>query len=134
MRIADYLNAFSIEDLRELAERRGARLPESALKSRQSLVKSLGAMLDRYESVYPALYGLNQAETAVLGRVLSDGKNARLSRLAEELNESPAALEPVLDGLRLSGLLFPEGNWEHIVIPNPTRFATNYLPGLTPAK
>lgn len=124
----DYLNLFSVDDLRELAQRRGFLLAQSALNSRQTLVRRLSATLERPESVYPSLFGLNAAELAALGQVVTPRGVTSASSLAGKLGWNAAVAASVLDGLRRLGLLFPEGNWESIVVPPPTRAAIHYLP------
>jgi len=127
MHLADYLNAFSIEDLRELAARRGAMLSQAALNSRQALVRSLVGVVGRYDTIYPTVMRLNQAELTVLRWVLGAGKRAGVSRFCAEAGAEPAAARPVLESLRLWGLLFPEGDWDHIVFPPSTQMATHYF-------
>jgi hypothetical protein len=128
MQISDYLSLFSVEDLRTLAHRRGVRLPEAALRARQMLVRSLSAALSRQNNTFQIACGLNLGEVEVLRRVLSSGRSPGLSSLAEEMGADPARVREVLDSLRLWGLLFPEGDWEHLAIPPATRIALHYLP------
>jgi hypothetical protein len=129
LKFSDYLNSFSIEDLRTLAARRGARLTSIALSGRQTLVKSLSQLLERYEGVYAAIASLNVAELGALLWLL-DGKGARgQTALAREAGVDPAVARGVLESLRLWGLIFPEGDWEHVVIPDQTRMARNYQIG-----
>jgi hypothetical protein len=127
MKFADQLGVFSIEDLRELATRRGLLLSESALKARQTLVRSLAGSLERYDSVYGILGRLNEAELAVLQSLLREKGQPGVSALCAGAKADPAQAQRVLDSLRLWGLVFPEGDWEHIVIPNQTRMAAQYL-------
>lgn len=128
MQIAEHLSLFSIEDLRTLAERRGFLVPEMAARGRQTLVKALSGALQRYENVYRAVGGLNRAEIEVLRQLLSSGRVPGLSAIAPALGAEPSAVRPVLDSLRLWGLAFPEGDWEHIQVPHQTRMAHHYLP------
>ncbi len=130
MLFKDYLSSFSIEDLRELAVRR--RIPVRQDAARQTLVRTLTASLDRPDSVYSAAARLNQAELAVLHAVLQHGGKSGLTRLCRESGLSTERAKAYLESLRLYGLLFPEGDWEHIGIPNPTRGAAHYLPGRRP--
>jgi len=128
MQISDHLSLFSVDDLRTLAERRGFLAPEAALKGRQMLVRSLSAALSRHEGVYSAISGLNRAEVEVLRQVLHAGRSPGLTAIASALGVEPAYVREVLDSLRLWGLLFPEGDWEHLEIPPQTRVALHYLP------
>lgn len=128
MRIGEHLSLFSIEDLRTLAERRGFLLPEAALKGRQTVVRALSGALERYESVYTAVGGLNRAEVEVLRQVLTRTGSTGLSAIASALEAEPAVVRTVLESLRLWGLLFPEGDWEHLAVPPQTRMAHHYLP------
>lgn len=128
MQISDYLSLFSIDDLRTLAERRGFHAPEAALKGRQMLVRALSAALSRHEGVYSAISGLNRAEVEVLRQVLHATRSPGLTAIATALNADPVQVREVLDSLRLWGLLFPEGDWEHLAIPTQTRVALHYLP------
>lgn len=128
MRIGEHLSLFSIEDLRTLAERRGFMLPEAALKGRQTVVRALSGALERYESVYTAVGGLNRAEVEVLRQILTKTGSTGLSRIASALEADPATVRSVLESLRLWGLVFPEGDWEHLAVPPQTRMAHHYLP------
>lgn len=128
MQISDYLSLFSVEDLRTLADRRGFLVPEEALKGRQMLVRALSAALSRHDGVYNAISGLNRAEVEVLRQVLHAGRSTGLSAVASAMGAEPAAVREVLDSLRLWGLLFPEGDWEHLAVPPQTRVAQHYLP------
>jgi hypothetical protein len=132
MDLKDHLSAFSMEDLRELAVRRGVALSPSALKGRQTLVRTLSGALERPDTVYGSVVRLNQAELAVLHAVLHAGRSAGLSRLSATGKTDPAAVKEALESLRLWGLLFPEGDWEHIAVPPPTKMAASYLPGGRP--
>lgn len=132
MQIGDYLNAFSIEDLRELVQRRGLSLPPQTLKGRQTLVRTLSAVLGRYDSIYSVTGRLNLAELAVLGAVFRDPRAAGLNRISSESGVSPAEIKPVLNSLRLWGLLFPEGSWEHIAVPQQTEYGVRHLQHVLP--
>ena len=127
----DYLGLFSVEDLRELAQRRGFLLSQSALTSRQTLVRRLSATLERPESIQPALFGLNGAELAVLSFVLAARVGTGCSRVSERMGLTLAETQSVLESLRRYGLLFPEGNWESIVVPPATRAAVHYVPAIS---
>jgi hypothetical protein len=128
MQIKDYLNAFSVDDLRELATRRSIPVPEGARGGRQTLVRILSGALERPDGVYGTITRLNRAELGVLQAVLKGGKRAGLTALAREAKADAGLLKAVLESLRLYGLLFPEGNWEHIAIPGPSRLAIHYTP------
>jgi XPB/Ssl2-like helicase family protein len=128
MRLGDYLETFSIEDLRELATRRGVNLSQNALKGRQTLVRTLAATLERYENVYVAVARLNAAELTVLQYLLQAGRRLSLTGVCAGTGLDAAAAKAVLDSLRLWGLVFPEGDWEHLVVPTPTQIAGHYLP------
>jgi predicted transcriptional regulator len=128
MRIGEHLSLFSIEDLRTLAERRGFMLPEAALKGRQTVVRALSGALERYESVYTAVGGLNRAEVEVLRQILTKTGSTGLSAVASALEVDASVVRTVLDSLRLWGLVFPEGDWEHLAVPAQTRMAHHYLP------
>jgi hypothetical protein len=127
MRLSDSLSAFSVDDLRELASRRGVLLSQSVLQDRQTLVRTLASTLGQYDNVYSTITQLNQAELAVLKYLLQDGKRGGLSALCAASGASEATVKGVLEGLRLWGLLFPEGSWQHIAIPGATQLAANYL-------
>jgi len=129
MRLDDYLGTFSIDDLRELASRRGIRLSQNALRGRQTLVRTLASALGRYDGIYPALARLNRAELAVLQYIVHRaGKRPSLSGIVSATGADAAGVQAVLESLRLWGLLFPEGDWQHIVVPPPSMLAGNYLP------
>lgn len=127
MRLNEYLNAFSVDDLRELASRRGIMLSPEALKGRQTLVNTLAGVLGRYDTVYSSLSQLNQAELSVLRYLLQAGARPSASGLAAQAGVEAAAARRLLEELRLWGLVFPEGDWEHIVVPSPTQMAAGYL-------
>ncbi|MFN3651062.1 MAG: helicase-associated domain-containing protein [Armatimonadota bacterium] len=127
MQLSDHLNAFSVEDLRELAARRRLSLPPSVMQGRQTLVTSLSAMLGQYHGVYGTISELNRAETAVLRHVLCQQRPS-LSHLVGSLRVDEQAIRETLDSLRLWGLIFPEGSWEHIAVPPATKNTLNYLP------
>jgi hypothetical protein len=127
MRLIDYLGAFAVEDLRELARRRGIPLHQEALRGRQTLLRVLAASLGSYEAVRAAVYGLNQAELSLLKLLLENRSSPSLSGLARVVGSEPASLKGALDGLRLWGLVFPEGDWEHIGVPGSTRLVESYL-------
>lgn len=128
MKFSEYLNVFSVADLREMAVRRGILLTPAILSSRQTMVRTLAGALERYDSVYGALGGLNQAEYEFLRHLLRPGKRAGLTALAQAFSLEPGEARAILDGLRLWGLVFPEGNWEHIIIPAQTLMAQHYMP------
>lgn len=127
MRLNEYLGAFSVEDLRELAARRGVRLSTDALQGRQTLVRTLAAVLSGYDNLYYAVPQLNQAELGVLTYLLQLTGTTGISALAKAANAEESVVKGVLDGLRLWGLVFPEGNWQHIALPPSTKAAANFL-------
>src|SRR5438067_1307812 len=127
MRLTDYLNAFSVEDLRELAARRRVRLSPEALQGRQTLVRTLASSLGQYESVYATVSQLNQAELGALRFLLQPGRTPGLSALAATAQADAPSARSVLESLRLWGLVFPEGDWEHVALPPSTQLAANYL-------
>lgn len=127
MKLIDYLGGFSVEDLRELARRRGIPLRQDALRDRQTLLRNLSGSLGTYEAVHSALHGLNQAELAVLQVLLQQGSRANQAAVVETLKADPAEVRGVLDQLRLWGLAFPEGNWDHIGVPGSTQLISGYL-------
>src|SRR5690349_3150062 len=125
MRLNDYLSSFSIEDLREMAARRRLRLAPEAARSRQTLVRVLTGALGQYDGVYGAVIQLNQAELSALRYVLQAGRRPSLSGLLAASNADATTAKGVLESLRLWGLIFPEGDWEHIAVPQPTQYAYN---------
>lgn len=127
MKLIDYLGGFSVEDLRELARRRGIPLRQEALRDRQTLLRNLSASLGTYDAVHAALNGLNQAELGVLQVLLEQNPRGTQGSVAAALNAEPAEVRPVLDQLRLWGLAFPEGNWDHIGVPGSTQLISGYL-------
>lgn len=135
MKLIEHLGGFSVEDLRELARRRGIPLRQEALRDRQTLLRSLSASLSTYEAVHAALNGLNQAELGVL-QLLLQSPRAGQGHLAAELQAEPAEVRAVLEQLRLWGLVFPEGNWDHIAVPGSTQLISGYLTSVrgTPQK
>lgn len=130
MHLSDYLGAFSVADLRELVRRTGLIPPEYALRSRQTLVRTIAAVLTRQDFVYTAVSRLNQAEVAVLYHLVHSGKGCGRSQIGRGTGTDPGLLQPLLESLRLSGLAFPEGDWEHIVLLPALQSAAQWLPGL----
>ncbi len=126
MKLIDYLGDFSIEDLREMARRRGVRVSQDARVGRQTLLRTLAGALEQYGSVYSSVIRLNQAEAAVLWYLLHH-KRAGQSAIAQAATAEAAVVRGVLESLRLWGLVFPEGDWEHIHIPPGTQAATGYV-------
>lgn len=126
MKLIDYLGDFSIEDLREMARRRGVRVSQDARVGRQTLLRTLSGALEQYGSVYSSIIRLNQAEAAVLWYLLHH-KRVGQSVVAQAAAADSAVIRGVLESLRLWGLVFPEGDWEHIHIPPGTQAATGYV-------
>jgi hypothetical protein len=127
MKLIEHLGGFSVDDLRELARRRGVLLRQDALRDRQTLLRTLSSVLTGYEGAHVSLAGLNQAELGALTEVLRQGRKASVSNLASALEADPAGVRSVLDSLRLWGLIFPEGSWDHIGVPPTTQQLTHYL-------
>lgn len=127
MKLIEHLSGFSVDDLRELARRRGLLLRQDALRDRQTLLRTLSGALGSYDGAHTAISGLNQAELATLAVLLRSGKRASLATLSAALNVDAAQLRPILDSLRLWGLVFPEGSWEHIGVPASTLALEPYL-------
>ncbi len=127
MKLTDYLNAFSVDDLRQLAERREIRLTDEALKSRQTLVRNLASVIGSWESAYNVVSRLNTGELALLRLLVQNQKNARLTALAQAVDGDQAVVKRHLESLRLYGLIFPEGDWEHMAVPPTTLMLAHYL-------
>jgi hypothetical protein len=129
MQFSEHLSAFSVGDLRELARRRGVLVSQEALRSRQTLVRNLANVLSRWDTVYAAVSQLSQAESDALVLLSRLGGEAGLARLAEAGQADPSAVKGVLEQLRLWGLVFPEGDWEHPVIPPAVSQSLSHLVG-----
>lgn len=127
MQLIEHLSGFSVDDLRELARRRGVLLRQEALRDRQTLLRNLSSALGSYEGLHIALSGMNQAELAVLGELLRSRKRSSLGTLAAALKADPPAVRAALDSIRLWGLAFPEGSWDHIGIPASTQALAPYF-------
>lgn len=135
MRLSDYLGTFSVADLRELASRRGIVISQTALRGRQTLVQTLAAALGGYDSISTALMRLNEAELAAVRYLIHGNTTPTLQGLSRHLHAESEVAVGLLESLRLWGLAFPEGDWQHIVIPGATRAAANYFPSmLAPAR
>jgi hypothetical protein len=121
MHLRDYLASFSLADLQQLAERRHLSLSPEALKSRQGLVRQLGAILERYDSVQHAMELMSLPELVVLKMLLKDKSHPGLTALAKKSDVPASKIKKHLEALRLWGVAFPEGDWEHIAVPMTSR-------------
>lgn len=121
MHLRDYLASFSLADLQHLAERRHLSLSPEALKSRQGLVRQLGAILERYDSVQHAMELMSLPELVILKMLVKEKGQPGLSALANKTEVPAAKIKKHLEALRLWGLAFPEGDWEHIAVPTTSR-------------
>lgn len=127
MEFLEPLGMFSFEDLKELARRRNVALTPATEKNRTTLVRVLAQALERFDGAYQAISHLSRGELAVLKAVTSSRGRTGISALARGAGVEASALRSTLDSLRLFGLLFPQGDWEHITVPRMTRNSANQL-------
>ena len=104
MHLRDYLASFSLADLHQLAERRHLSLPKEALKSRQELVRRLGAILERYDSVQHAMELMSLPELVILKMLVREKAQPGLSTLAAKADVPAAKIKKHLEALRLHGV------------------------------
>jgi hypothetical protein len=127
MEFLEPLGAFSFDDLKELARRRGVALTPATERNRTTLVRVLAQSLDRFDGAYQTITHLSRAELSVLMTVAHSRGKTGVTAIARNAKVDAAAIRPVLDSLRLYGMLFPQGDWDHITVPRNTRNATNQL-------
>lgn len=130
--ISDYLNAFSVDDLRELANRRSIAIPENAQNARQSLVRILSPVLGRYDASYGVVQQLSRGELACLEYLLNQPKARGVESLVQASGAPESMVRHSLDSLRLWGLVFPEGNWKQVAIPSTSRYLQGFVRGWAP--
>lgn len=127
MEFLEPLGAFSFDDLKELARRRNVALTPATEKNRTTLVRVLDQALERFDGAYQAITHLSRAELGVLKAVTSSRGKTGITALSRAAGVDASLVRGVLDSLRLFGLLFPQGDWDHITVPRMTRNSANQL-------
>lgn len=115
----DLLTGFSAADLRELLQRRGSAATGLQAEGRESLVNRASFLLSSPDSNRRAVFSLNTIELLALRQLALQSQPASLAQLQAEAGLEEAALRPVLEQLRLWGLVFPHGNWSQMRVLPP---------------
>ncbi len=122
--LTDHLKTLSVAELRGIADSFNVALSGAIMSSRQLLVGALAQFLNSPRIARSLLEGLDSAGLAVLRTTVQLGSAAGESRVAEVLQRQPAEIRLLLEQLRRGCLLFPNGDWEHILVTDVVRRET----------